>query len=98
VVLCVVPPAPAVLSVEAVAPVAVPDREKDTFEPDGVRVLSALGPREAPLLRLVLREKDGLEIGVEVAEGPDLPVDEPNPVPDVPRFKLVERRTGMRVP
>ncbi len=39
----VVPPGPLSVVVDdeaAVAPVAVPEREKETFDPDGVRVLS----------------------------------------------------------
>jgi len=54
--------------------------------------LSVLGPRDP--FKLVLKEKAGLW-GVEVAKGPlEL---EPNP-PALPRFRLADRRTGIRLP
>jgi hypothetical protein len=89
---------------EAAAPVA-PVSEKETLEPDGVRVLSAVGPlgllpRDAELpFTFVLSEKGVLEeMGVDVFNGPRAAEPLPNPTPEEPRFRLADLRTGIRLP
>jgi len=73
--------------VEDPSPDVVVGRLNDTFEPDGVRALSLAGlrPRETPpgLLVLVLSENGALVVDPKV--------------PAVPRFKLVDLRTGVPV-